>query len=173
MAALADLGVVSAARMIACGECSSRELIVELLKSAESARDLNAFISLDAQQAIAEADAADRRLSAGAPLGRLDGVPVTFKDNIDVVGLPTTAGSSLLRQHYPRRDAKVVDVLRASGVIVFGKTGMHEFAFGATSNNAAFGAIHNPYVQPTSVCQSYIMRRVSSSLISLGRSATI
>ncbi len=77
--------------------------------------------------------------------GELGGMPFAVKDNIDVAGMPTTAGSPLLQGRVPSVDAGVVSVLREAGGVVIGKTNMHELAFGVTSNNAAFGPVRNPY----------------------------
>jgi len=77
--------------------------------------------------------------------GELGGMPFAVKDNIDVAGMPTTAGTPLLQGRVPSVDAGVVSVLREAGGVVIGKTNMHELAFGVTSNNAAFGPVRNPY----------------------------
>jgi mandelamide amidase len=82
--------------------------------------------------------------------GELAGVPFAVKDNIDVAGVPTTAGSPLLSDSVPEVDAGVVAALREAGALVIGKTNMHELAFGITSNNAAFGPVRNP-VDPSRV----------------------
>ncbi|MBM7775035.1 mandelamide amidase [Actinokineospora baliensis] len=76
--------------------------------------------------------------------GPLAGIPFSVKDNIDVLGFSTTAGSRLLRATPADVDATVVDVLRDAGAVVLGKTNLHELAFGITSNNAAFGPVRNP-----------------------------
>jgi mandelamide amidase len=147
MTALCDLGVVAAAEAIRRGDISAEALAVALLKRAESLAALNAFTALEPSRVLQAARAADRARSAGAPLGPLHGVPIALKDNIDTAELPTSAGTPLLRDHRPRRNAAVAQALFDAGAILFGKAGMHELAFGITSNNTAFGAIHNPYDQ--------------------------
>lgn len=81
---------------------------------------------------------------AAAVTGPLSGVGFAVKDNIDVAGLPTTAGSPLLNT-VARADAGVVSSLRDAGAVVMGKTNMHELAFGITSNNATYGPVRNPF----------------------------
>ncbi|MEV0678666.1 amidase family protein [Actinosynnema sp. NPDC050436] len=81
----------------------------------------------------------------GSPgTGELAGIPFSVKDNVDVRGVPTTAGSRLLDDSPAAVDAGVVGVLRAAGAVVVGKTNLHELAFGITSNNRAFGPVRNP-----------------------------
>ena len=80
--------------------------------------------------------------------GELAGIPFAVKDNIDVAGTPTTAGSPLLAYGAPPIDAGIVSVLREAGAVLLGKTNMHELAFGITSNNAHFGPVRNP-LDPT------------------------
>ena len=102
---------------------------------------LRAFITVDADQALAAARAADN----SPPIGALHGVPVAVKDNIDTAGLRTTAGSRVFRDRVPERDAPVVESLREAGAIVLGKTNLHEFAYGGTCTNVEFGAVRNPW----------------------------
>ncbi len=142
---LHELGVVSAAKQIASGQLSARELAEALLKRAEEFVQLNAFVTLNGERIRAEAQAADAMQASGAELGPLHGVPIALKDNIETRDDPTTAGSNVLRGFMAKEDAPVVARLKAAGAIAFGKTGMHEFAFGVTSNNAAFGAVRNPF----------------------------
>ncbi|MFH8347799.1 amidase family protein [Streptomyces sp. NPDC018045] len=122
------------------------------------ARDLRAFISVDPTAALADAERADRAATADAdardqhdPAERtgtelpLRGVLLAVKDNIDVAGLPTTGGTPALRRHRPARDATVVRTLRDAGAVVLGKANLHELAFGATSDNHAYGRVRNPW----------------------------
>lgn len=142
---LTELTLGEAAARIQRGELSSLELTEALISQAKRHESLNAFISLDAEGALAAAIAADKAQELGEPLGPLHGVPVAFKDNIHVSGLPNTAGTPALKDFRPDADAPVVARLLAAGAIVLGKTNMHELAFGITSDNATFGAVGNPY----------------------------
>jgi indoleacetamide hydrolase len=75
----------------------------------------------------------------------LNGMPLIIKDNLDVAGMPTTAGSSALAGHVPERSSTAVQRLLDAGAVVIGKANMHELSFGITSNNAAYGPVRNPY----------------------------
>lgn len=112
--------------------------------AAITADDLNAFTAVDPE---AERRAAD--LDAGGPSGRLHGMPVALKDLIDHAGRMTTAGSSYLR-HTASVSATVVTRLEAAGAVIVGRTGLHEFAFGFTSENDWFGPVRNPWDPTTS-----------------------
>jgi Asp-tRNA(Asn)/Glu-tRNA(Gln) amidotransferase A subunit family amidase len=140
-----SLSLTEAAQLIREGKISSRELVEALLLQAEAERDLNVFITLDREAALKAAQAADAAQKQGKPLGPLHGVPLVIKDNIHVAGMPNTAGTTALRSFIPQENARVVEALIDAGAIVLGKTNMHELAFGATSNNVAFGPVRNPY----------------------------
>jgi aspartyl-tRNA(Asn)/glutamyl-tRNA(Gln) amidotransferase subunit A len=107
-------------------------------------RDLRAFITVTADQALAEAASAAAEIGSGRYRGALHGIPVSLKDLIDVGGTPTTAGSAVPARR-PDHDAPVAANLRRAGAIIVGKTNLHEFAFGTTSDETAFGAIRNPH----------------------------
>ena len=112
---------------------------------------LNAHITVAAELALAQAKTAESELFA--PRGRkghhdrgpLHGIPISLKDNIYTKGFQTTAGSRILKDFTPRHDAEVVVLLKEAGAVILGKTNMHEFAYGVTSNNPHFGPVHNPY----------------------------
>ncbi|MEO8008203.1 MAG: amidase family protein, partial [Betaproteobacteria bacterium] len=140
-----SLSLTQAAQLIREGKISSTELVEALLLQADAARDLNVFITLDREGALNAAQAADAAQNQGRLLGPLHGVPLVIKDNIHVAGLPNTAGTAALRSFIPQQNARVVQALIDAGAIVLGKTNMHELAFGATSNNATFGPVRNPY----------------------------
>jgi len=131
--------------MLDRGASSSVALVTEALKRARDNAGLNAFITLDAEGAMRRAAELDRQRAAGAHTGPLYGIPLVVKDNIHVAGLPNTAGTPALKGFVPSASNEVVARLQAAGAIIIGKTNMHELAFGITSDNAAFGAVRNPY----------------------------
>ncbi|MBC7871967.1 MAG: amidase, partial [Chitinophagaceae bacterium] len=92
----ADLTVVEAARAIREGEITSEQLVVELIERIERYEYLNAFTLFNPDEVLAQARAADAKVSAGGALGALHGVPLIIKDNIDIAGLPTTAATPAL-----------------------------------------------------------------------------
>ncbi|MHB8216439.1 MAG: amidase [Candidatus Sulfotelmatobacter sp.] len=105
---------------------------------------LNAFITVTAQSALAEAQAAENEIARGAWRGPLHGIPVALKDLIDTAGTRTTAGSALFERRVPSEDAEVVRRLRRAGAVVLGKNNLHEFAYGGSSLVSFFGDVHNP-----------------------------
>lgn len=105
---------------------------------------LNSMAAINAG-ALAEADQLDSERVSNGPRGPLHGIPVVVKDNYETRDMPTTAGSRLLHGFQPDHDAYLVERLKAAGAIILGKTNMHEFAYGITSEGSAFGAVKNPY----------------------------
>jgi mandelamide amidase len=140
-------GVVASAAAIRGGRTSAECLAREVLARCRRHRHLNALISQDAEALIAAAQAADRRLASGAAVGPLHGVPILIKDNIDVAGYPTTAGTPGLCGIYPRQHAPAVQWLLDAGALVAGKANLHELAVGGTSHNGHFGRVVNPWRQ--------------------------
>lgn len=122
------------------------QLVEEALERIERAQPkLNAFITITADGALADARVAAQELASGASRGPLHGVPVGIKDLIATQGVRTTAGSRILKNWIPRRDASIVWMLRVAGAILVGKTNTHEFAFGTTNDNPHYGAAKNPW----------------------------
>jgi Asp-tRNA(Asn)/Glu-tRNA(Gln) amidotransferase A subunit family amidase len=142
---LHELGVVESAAAIRTGDITAEVLAAALLQRAKALNALNAFVNLDEAVVLDAARAADLHRASGKALGPLHGVPIALKDNINTAAFPTTAGTPGLRRHRPKANAPVAQALVDAGAIVFGKVGLHELAFGVTSNNAGFGAIHNPF----------------------------
>jgi aspartyl-tRNA(Asn)/glutamyl-tRNA(Gln) amidotransferase subunit A len=105
---------------------------------------INAFIRVLSDEARAQAARADGEIAAGHDRGPLHGVPVSLKDLIDVRGVPTTAASRVREGHVASRDASVTARLREAGAILIGKTNLHEFAFGTTNEDSAFGPVLHP-----------------------------
>jgi aspartyl-tRNA(Asn)/glutamyl-tRNA(Gln) amidotransferase subunit A len=112
---------------------------------------LNAYITVTAELALAQAKKAETELFA--PRGRkghrdrgpLHGIPISLKDNIYTQDIRTTAGSRILAKFIPQHDAAIVTKLKEAGAVILGKNSMHEFAYGVTSNNPHFGPVHNPW----------------------------
>jgi len=141
---LLDLSATEVLGLFAKGDLSCEQYSTAVLEQCQRQKDLNAFIWLNEEHLLEAARRADkaRRNKQTAPLL---GLPVALKDSIDTANAPTTAGTPALRQHRPRADAPVAASLFSAGALLLGKTNMHELAFGITSNNTAFGAVHNPY----------------------------
>jgi aspartyl-tRNA(Asn)/glutamyl-tRNA(Gln) amidotransferase subunit A len=106
---------------------------------------LNAFITVMAESALAEARAVEAEIGRGEWRGPLHGVPVALKDLIDTAGVRTTAASSLFKDRIPEQDAEVVRRLQQAGAVILGKNNLHEFAYGGSSLVSYFGDVHNPW----------------------------
>jgi mandelamide amidase len=142
---LIELSAVEAVAATRDGSITAESYAEQLLGKCERGKVLNAFITLDREQVLASALAADKLRKSGAPLGPLHGLPVPIKDSINTKDLPTTAGTPALRDFRPNENAPIVQSLLNAGAIVLGKTNLHELSMGWTSNNFAFGAVRNPY----------------------------
>src|SRR4029079_8755632 len=115
---------------------SSRELVEEALRHiARLNPSLNAFITVSADEARARSRQLDENLANGNDRGPLHGIPIAHKDLVRTKGVLTTAGSKILAAYVPDRDAAIAARLDQAGAISVGKTGLHELAYGATSNN--------------------------------------
>jgi aspartyl-tRNA(Asn)/glutamyl-tRNA(Gln) amidotransferase subunit A len=116
-----------------------------LLRIEKEDSGLNAFITVMAESALAEARRAESEILRGEWRGPLHGVPVALKDIIDVAGVRTTAASALYKDWVPEHDAEVVRRLRQAGAVIIGKNNLHEFAYGGSSLVSHFGDVHNPW----------------------------
>ncbi len=144
-AQLLKLSAGEAVARMSRGEVTVERYASALLARCESLRALNCFITLEPAQLLTAARASDFKRRAGAKTGPLFGLPIPIKDSVNTHDYPTTAGTPALRRFRPAQDAPVVMALRDAGALVLGKTNLHELSFGWTSNNQAFGAVHNPY----------------------------
>lgn len=142
---LCNLSAVEAVAHMSQGALTAERYAQALLARCQSAQALNAFITLEPAQVLADARARDRERLAGAKPGPLFGLPIPVKDSVNTRDYPTTGGTPALRHFHPSKDAPVVTALRSAGALVLGKTNLHELSYGWTSNNLAFGAVHNPY----------------------------
>ncbi len=149
-AALLELSAVEAVKQMAGGELSAERYAQALLARCAELKSLNAFITLEPERVLEQARAADRHRAKGAALGALHGLPIPVKDSLNTREYPTSAGTPALRHFRPAEDAPLVATLVGAGAIVLGKTNLHELSYGWTSNNHAFGPVHNPY-DPTRI----------------------
>ena len=124
---------------------SSAELVRAYLERIDRHQGaLNAFISVTREQALKDAQAADRVLAAGGG-GALTGVPIAHKDIFCTQGVRTTCGSRMLDNFVSPYDATVVAKLKAAGAIMLGKTNMDEFAMGSSNETSFYGPVRNPW----------------------------
>jgi Asp-tRNA(Asn)/Glu-tRNA(Gln) amidotransferase A subunit family amidase len=142
--------LTSVLHALALGTCSSEALTRSCLSAIARDAQLHAWTHVDVEGALAAARASDARRANGEPLGRLDGIPIAIKDNIDVAGMPTSIGIGGRETMPALRDAHVVHRLRRAGVVPMGKTGMDEAALGTIGRNVFFGDVGNP-VHPSKV----------------------
>jgi aspartyl-tRNA(Asn)/glutamyl-tRNA(Gln) amidotransferase subunit A len=106
---------------------------------------LNAFITVMAEPALAQARVLEAELHSGKWRGPLHGIPIGLKDLFDTAGVKTTCASAVFADRIPTEDAEVVVRLKRAGAVLIGKQNMHEFAYGATSVPSHFGPVHNPW----------------------------
>ena len=106
---------------------------------------LSAYITVCGEQAREVAQATEKMIGAGYHLGPLHGIPIAIKDNIYTRGVRTTAGSKILADFIPAEDATVTSRLKRAGAVIIGKTNLHEFAWGGTTDNPHYGTCRNPW----------------------------
>jgi aspartyl-tRNA(Asn)/glutamyl-tRNA(Gln) amidotransferase subunit A len=144
--ALALLSIEEFGRKLRAREITAEQVVEECLQRIDAGNPrLNAFITVMADQARRQARDADRELAAGHDRGPLHGVPISIKDLIDIRGVATTAASRVREGHIADRDAPSMLHLRQAGAVLIGKTNLHEFAFGTTSEDSAYGPARNPH----------------------------
>lgn len=130
---------------LAEGQKTPISLAERSLERTAQLANLNAFVAVDEQIVIAQAKAANLRRKMNQPLSPIDGIPIAVKDNYLTQDYPTTACSDAVPLEPSGQDATIVANLRAAGAIIFGKTNMHEWAYGATNTTSNIGATRNPH----------------------------
>lgn len=129
---------------LAEGKLTAVSLAEQALDLAKKNADLNAFVSINPEHVLSQARASDERRQAGKQLSLIDGIPIAVKDNYLTKDYPTTACSNAAPREPSDIDATIIAKLRAAGAVIFGKTNMHEWAFGATNTTSNTGKTHNP-----------------------------
>jgi aspartyl-tRNA(Asn)/glutamyl-tRNA(Gln) amidotransferase subunit A len=127
-------------------EVSPVELLASVLARVDRYEpQLNCFVSLLREEAMAAARLAESEIRSGAYRGPMHGIPVGLKDIFDVAGVKTTASSRILADNVASGDSGVARLLKQAGAVILGKTNLHEFAFGVTTNNPHYGPTRNPW----------------------------
>ena len=143
---ITSMTVRQASELIRSKKVSSVELTRACLARIENLQPLlNAYITITADQALADARRLDDERQRGKWRGPFHGVPIALKDNIDTAGVRTTGASQLFKDRIPTEDAEVARRLKNAGVVLLGKLNLHEFAYGGTSAVSYFGPVHNPW----------------------------
>src|ERR1700748_146481 len=145
MSDLTSMTLAEARDAIAAKKISSRELTGAFVKAIEAARPLNAFITEAGDKALADADAADKRIASGK-MGELEGLPLAIKDLFCTKGVRTTAASKILGNFIPPYESTVTQNLWDAGAVMLGKTNMDEFAMGSSNETSAHGPVFNPWM---------------------------
>ena len=143
---LYETPAVDLARMLRSRQLSARELLTAFLDRIDRINpEINAIVTLAAEEALAAAGAADDAAAGGGELGPLHGLPIAIKDLAETAGLRTTFGSPVFAANVPQRDSAYVVNLRRAGAIVLGTTNTPEFGAGSQTFNPIFGTTRNPY----------------------------
>jgi aspartyl-tRNA(Asn)/glutamyl-tRNA(Gln) amidotransferase subunit A len=144
MSDLVSMTLAEARDAIRAKKISSRELTSAFVTAIEKARPLNAFITEAGEQALAMADAADKRIASGK-IGALEGLPLAIKDLFCTKDVRTTAASKILGNFVPPYESTVTQNLWDAGAVMLGKTNLDEFAMGSSNETSAFGPVFNPW----------------------------
>lgn len=141
-----QLSAIALCDLFKKGEISAQTIVQTCLKRiAHHDPSIGAFLSLCAERAVAKAEQLDAKRKKGEPLGRLAGVPIAIKDNIQVEGEITTCGSRFLSNYRAPFSATAIEWLEQEGAIIVGKTNLDEFAMGSSTENSAYQLTKNPW----------------------------
>jgi aspartyl-tRNA(Asn)/glutamyl-tRNA(Gln) amidotransferase subunit A len=147
----AKLSLSAASELVRSKKISPVELTQACLSRIEQLNPkLNAFITVTAESALAQARDAEADIQRGRWKGPLHGIPLALKDLVDTAGVRTTAASALFKDRFPTQDAEIVRRLKAAGAVLLGKLNMHEFAYGGSTVISYFGPVRNPWAADTS-----------------------
>ncbi len=140
-----NLTIKEAHKLLENREITSAELTEEFFGEIKKRdKEINAFLSLAENEAMAAAKKVDARIAKGEPIELLAGIPSAIKDNILIRGAKATAASKMLENYIAPYDATVIEKLREEEAVLLGKTNMDEFAMGSSTENSAFGPTKNP-----------------------------
>ena len=140
MGTIAKIHEMLVGRQISCAELTQRYL--DEISAANG--ELNAYVCVTGDEALAAAEAVDKKIAAGEEIGMLEGVPMSLKDNMSAKGILTTCCSKILTGYKPIYDATVWELLRDKGAVLLGKTNMDEFAMGSSCETSCYGGAANP-----------------------------
>src|SRR5689334_19825151 len=127
-------------------EFSAEEYIQQLVERIEKVESkVNAFVTVNNNEALAQARMLDKKIRDGQQTGPLAGIAVSIKDNICVHGIKTTCASKMLEEYVPPYDATVIRLLKEAGAIIIGKVNLDEFAMGSTTEFSMYGTTRNPW----------------------------
>lgn len=133
-------------RKIAAGEIRVREAVENCLQKIHAGEEnIHAFITVEEEKALEEADRIQKEIDSGNLRGPLAGVPIAVKDNISTKGTQTTCASRILSGYVPEFDAEAITKLKKAGMVIVGKTNMDEFAMGSTTETSWYGPTRNPW----------------------------
>jgi aspartyl-tRNA(Asn)/glutamyl-tRNA(Gln) amidotransferase subunit A len=143
---MTELTITAAAELLRQRKLSPVELTTACLNRIEKLNPiLNAFITVNAESAVVEAQKAEAEIVRGDYRGPLHGIPIGLKDLIDTAGVRTTCASAVFKDRIPTEDAEIVERLKRAGAVIVGKQNLQEFAYGGTSAASYFGPVHNPW----------------------------
>lgn len=141
-----NLTAVELGKKIKAGEVTVREAVMAVLEQCAALEStVHAYVTLDQEGALRQAQKVQRKIDAGELDGPLAGVPVAIKDNLCTEGMLTTCSSKILYNYLPTYTAEAVKNLQKAGAVILGKTNMDEFAMGSTTETSAFGVTRNPW----------------------------